>query len=175
VNLGSWKLYWHDGTPFGRTRMPDGSGAEEKAPGQMNGGHTPSGQTGRAFRSIPYKTPISTLSGTLTGEVKPWWNPQRKNRQRIRESETRIEASLQSSSPPGCPSCQRTSTASSQSWNHGRRGDCRRTAEERSERQARLRSLIPEERLDEETIILARIRRGESASTIIETRGAAIR
>jgi PAS domain S-box-containing protein len=157
---GSWKLYWPDGTPLPHHECPMALALKERRPvrGMEAIAERPDG-TRVPF--IPYPTPIFDASGALTGAVNTLVDITERHRaeQRIRESESRYRgiAAIVESSQDAVLTKNLDGVITS--WNHGARRLFGYTAEEVIGKPVTI--LIPAERLDEETIILARIRRGE--------------
>jgi PAS domain S-box-containing protein len=157
---GSWKLYWPDGTPLPHRECPMALALKERRPikGMEAIAERPDG-TRVPF--IPYPTPIFDASGSLIGAVNTLVDITERHQaeQRIRESESRyrgIAAIVESSQDAVLT---KNLDGVIMSWNHGARLLFGYTAEEVIGKPVTI--LIPAERLDEETIILARIRRGE--------------
>jgi len=159
---GSWKLYWPDGTPLPHHECPMALALKEKRPirGMEAIAERPDG-TRVPF--IPYPTPLFNASGALTGAVNTLVDitDRYQAEQRIRESETRYRgiAAIVESSEDAVLTKNLDGVITS--WNHGARRLFGYTAEEVIGKPVTI--LIPQERLDEETIILARVRRGERA------------
>jgi PAS domain S-box-containing protein len=157
---GSWKLYWPDGTPLPHHECPMALALKERRPvrGMEAIAERPDG-TRVPF--IPYPTPIFDASGALTGAVNTLVDITERHRteQRIRDSESRYRgiAAIVESSQDAVLTKNLDGVITS--WNHGARRLFGYTAEEVIGKPVTI--LIPAERLDEETIILARIRRGE--------------
>jgi PAS domain S-box-containing protein len=157
---GSWKLYWPDGTPLPHHECPMAQALKERRPvrGMEAIAERPDG-TRVPF--IPYPTPLFDASGTLIGAVNTLVDITERHQaeQRIRESETRYRgiAAIVESSQDAVLTKNLDGVITS--WNHGARQLFGYTAEEVIGKPVTI--LIPAERLDEETVILARIRRGE--------------
>jgi PAS domain S-box-containing protein len=157
---GSWRLYWPDGTPLPHHECPMALALKERRPvrGMEAIAERPDG-TRVPF--IPYPTPIFDASGTLTGAVNTLVDitDRHQAEQRIRESETRYRgiAAIVESSQDAVLTKNLDGVITS--WNHGAWRLFGYTAEEVIGKPVTI--LIPAERLDEEAIILARIRRGE--------------
>jgi PAS domain S-box-containing protein len=157
---GSWKLYWPDGTPLPHHECPMALALKEKRPirGMEAIAERPDG-TRVPF--IPYPTPIFDASGALTGAVNTLVDITERHRaeQRIRESESRYRgiAAIVEFSQDAVLTKNLDGVITS--WNHGAWRLFGYTAEEAIGKPVTI--LIPRERLDEEAIILARIRRGE--------------
>jgi PAS domain S-box-containing protein len=157
---GSWKLYWPDGTPLPHHECPMALALKEKRPirGMEAIAERPDGTR---IPFIPYPTPIFDASGVLTGAVNTLVDITERHQaeQRMRESETRYRgiAAIVESSQDAVLTKNLDGVITS--WNNGARRLFGYTAEEVIGKPVTI--LIPTERLDEETIILGRIRRGE--------------
>ena len=157
---GSWKLYWPDGTPLPHHECPMAMALKQRRPirGMEAIAERPDG-TRVPF--IPYPIPLFDASGALTGAVNTLVDITERDQaeQRLRESESRYRgiAAIVESSEDAVVTKNLDGIITS--WNHGARRLFGYSAEEVIGKPVTL--LIPAERLDEEAVILGRIRRGE--------------
>ena len=150
---GSWKLYWPDGTPLPHDRCPMALALLEGRPvrGMEAVAERPDGVR---VPFIPYPTPFYDASGALAGAVNMLVDIS--DRKRAEEYAERL-ASIVESSDDAIVSKDLNGVIAS--WNRGAERLFGYTAAEAVGQPISM--LIPEERLDEEPGILARIRRGE--------------
>ncbi|MFE0752434.1 PAS domain S-box protein [Inquilinus sp. NPDC058860] len=164
---GSWKLYWPDGTPLPHDECPMALALKQGRPirGMEAVAERPDG-TRVPF--IPYPTPLFDASGRLIGAVNMLVDITERHRaeqQALAEAEERARgeqaaqrlAAIVESSTDAIVSKDLDGVITS--WNQGARRLFGYTAEEAVGRPITI--VIPEDRLDEEPEILARIRRGE--------------
>jgi PAS domain S-box-containing protein len=157
---GSWKLYWPDGTPLPHHECPMAMALKERRPirGMEAIAERPDG-TRVPF--IPYPSPLFDASGALIGAVNTLVDITERDQaeQRLRESESRYRgiAAIVESSEDAVVTKNLDGIITS--WNHGAGRLFGYTAEEVIGKPVTI--LIPAERIDEEAVILARIRRGE--------------
>ena len=157
---GSWKLYWPDGTPLPHHQCPMAMALKERRPirGMEAIAERPDG-TRVPF--IPYPIPLFDASGALIGAVNTLVDITERDQaeQRLRESESRYRgiAAIVESSQDAVLTKNLDGIITS--WNQGAGRLFGYTAEETIGKPVTI--LIPAERLDEEAVILARIRRGE--------------
>ena len=157
---GSWKLYWPDGTPLPHDECPMALSLKERRPirGMEAVAERPDGTR---IPFIPYPTPLFDASGTLIGAVNMLVDitERREAEQRIRDSEARYRdiAAIVESSEDAVVAKNLDSIITS--WNRGAERLFGYTAKEAIGK--RITMIIPPERRDEESNIIARIRRGE--------------
>ena len=150
---GSWKLYWPDGRPLPHDQCPMALAIKE---GRPNRGMEAVAERpdGIKIPFIPYPTPLYDSSGTLVGAVNMLVDIT--DRKRAEESALRL-ASIVEFSDDAIVSKDLDGVITS--WNRGAQALFGYTAREAVGNS--VRTLIPPDRLDEESEILARIRRGE--------------
>ena len=150
---GSWKLYWPDGRPLPHDQCPMALAIKE---GRPNRGMEAVAERpdGIKIPFIPYPTPLYDLSGTLIGAVNMLVDIT--DRKRAEETAQRL-ASIVEYSDDAIISKDLDGIITS--WNRGAQTLFGYTAREAVGNS--VRTLIPPDRLDEESEILARIRRGE--------------
>jgi two-component system, chemotaxis family, CheB/CheR fusion protein len=150
---GSWKLYWPDGRPLPHDQCPMALAIKE---GRPNRGMEAVAERpdGIKIPFIPYPTPLYDSSGTLVGAVNMLVDIT--DRKRAEESALRL-ASIVEFSDDAIISKDLHGVITS--WNRGAQALFGYTAREAVGNSVRM--LIPPDRLDEESEILARIRRGE--------------
>ena len=150
---GSWKLYWPDGRPLPHDQCPMALAIKE---GRPNRGMEAVAERldGIKIPFIPYPTPLYDSSGTLVGAVNMLVDIT--DRKRAEESALRL-ASIVEFSDDAIISKDLDGVITS--WNRGAQALFGYTAREAVGNS--VRTLIPPDRLDEESEILARIRRGE--------------
>ncbi|MGA8229243.1 MAG: PAS domain S-box protein [Xanthobacteraceae bacterium] len=150
---GSWKLYWPDGRPLPHDQCPMALAIKE---GRPNRGMEAVAERpdGIKIPFIPYPTPLYDSSGTLVGAVNMLVDIT--DRKRAEESALRL-ASIVEFSDDAIVSKDLNGVITS--WNRGAQALFGYTAREAVGNS--VRTLIPPDRLDEESEILARIRRGE--------------
>jgi two-component system, chemotaxis family, CheB/CheR fusion protein len=150
---GSWKLYWPDGRPLPHDQCPMALAIKE---GRPNRGMEAVAERpdGIKIPFIPYPTPLYDSSGTLVGGVNMLVDIT--DRKRAEESALRL-ASIVEFSDDAIISKDLDGVITS--WNRGAQALFGYTAREAVGNSVRM--LIPPDRLDEESEILARIRRGE--------------
>ena len=150
---GSWKLYWPDGRPLPHDQCPMALAIKE---GRPNRGMEAVAERpdGIKIPFIPYPTPLFDSSGTLVGAVNMLVDIT--DRKRAEESALRL-ASIVEFSDDAIISKDLDGVITS--WNRGAQALFGYTAREAVGNS--VRTLIPPDRLDEESEILARIRRGE--------------
>ena len=150
---GSWKLYWPDGRPLPHDQCPMALAIKE---GRPNRGMEAVAERpdGIKIPFIPYPTPLYDSSGTLVGAVNMLVDIT--DRKRAEESALRL-ASIVEFSDDAIISKDLDGVITS--WNRGAQALFGYTALEAVGNS--VRTLIPPDRLDEESEILARIRRGE--------------
>ena len=154
---GSWKLYWPDGRPLPHDQCPMALAIKE---GRPNRGMEAVAERpdGIKIPFIPYPTPLFDSSGTLVGAVNMLVDIT--DRKRAEESALRL-ASIVEFSDDAIISKDLDGVITS--WNRGAQALFGYTAREAVGNS--VRTLIPPDRLDEESEILARIRRGEHSNT----------
>jgi len=150
---GSWKLYWPDGSPLAHDQCPMAVSLRE----------------GRAVRDIeavaerpdgsrvpflPFPTPLFDASGKLVGAVNMLM--ELTDRKRAESYEQRLGAIIESSDDA---IVSKNLNGIITSWNRGAERLFGYAADEVVGQSITI--LIPPERLDEETMVLDRIRRGE--------------
>jgi two-component system, chemotaxis family, CheB/CheR fusion protein len=150
---GSWKLYWPDGSPLPHDECPMAVSLRE----------------GRAVRDIeavaerpdgsrvpflPFPTPLFDASGTLVGAVNMLM--ELTDRKRAESYEQRLSAIIESSDDA---IVSKNLNGIITSWNRGAERLFGYAADEVVGQSITI--LIPPERLDEETMVIDRIRRGE--------------
>lgn len=150
---GSWKLYWPDGRPLPHDQCPMALAIKE---GRPNRGMEAVAERpdGIKIPFIPYPTPLYDSSGTLVGAVNMLVDIT--DRKRAEESALRL-ASIVEFSDDAIVSKDLDGVITS--WNRGAQALFGYTAREAVGNS--VRTLIPPDRQDEESEILARIRRGE--------------
>ncbi|MGB8547071.1 MAG: PAS domain S-box protein [Xanthobacteraceae bacterium] len=150
---GSWKLYWPDGRPLPHDQCPMALAIKE---GRPNRGMEAVAERpdGIKIPFIPYPTPLYDSSGTLVGAVNMLVDIT--DRKRAEESALRL-ASIVEFSDDAIVSKDLNGVITS--WNRGAQALFGYTAREAVGNS--VRTLIPPDRQDEESEILARIRRGE--------------
>ncbi len=157
---GSWKLYWPDGTSMPHDECPMALSLKERRPirGMEAVAERPDGAR---IPFIPYPTPLFDASGTLIGAVNMLVDitERRQAEQRIRDSEARYRdiAAIVESSEDAVVAKNLDSIITS--WNRGAERLFGYTAKETIGNGITM--LVPPERRDEESNIIARIRRGE--------------
>jgi len=157
---GSWKLYSPDGTPMPHDECPMALSLKQRRPirGMEAVAERPD-STRIPF--IPYPTPLFDASGTLIGAVNMLVDitERREAEQRIRDSEARYRdlAAIVESSEDAVVATNLDSIITS--WNRGAERLFGYTAKEAIGKPITM--LIPPERCDEESNIIARIQRGE--------------
>jgi PAS domain S-box-containing protein len=157
---GSWKLFWPDGTPLPHDECPMALALKEKRPirGMEAIAERPDGTR---IPFIPYPTPLFDASGALIGAVNTLVDITQRDEaeKRLRESEARYRgiAAIVESSDDAVLTKDLDGVITS--WNQGAERLFGYKAEEAIGKPVTM--LIPTDRLDEETTILTRIRRGE--------------
>lgn len=164
---GSWKLYWPDGTPLPHDECPMALALEQ---GRAIRGMEAVAERpdGTRVPFIPYPTPLFDASGRLIGAVNMLVDITERHRaeqQSLADAEERARgeqaaqrlAAIVESSADAIVAKDLNGVITS--WNQGAERLFGYTAEEVIGRPITI--VIPEDRLDEEPEILARIRRGE--------------
>ena len=150
---GSWKLYWPDGRPLPHDQCPMALAIKE---GRPNRGMEAVAERpdGIKIPFIPYPTPLYDSSGTLVGAVNMLVDIT--DRKRAEESALRLASIVEFSDDA---IIRKDLDGLITSWNRGAQALFGYTAREAVGNS--VRTLIPPDRQDEESEILARIRRGE--------------
>ena len=150
---GSWKLYWPDGTFLPHSECPMAMALKENRPirGMEAVAERPDGSR---VPVSPFPTPLHDQSGKLIGAVNLVIDIS--DRKRADENARRI-ASIVDSSDDAIIDKDLNGTI--RSWNYGAERLFRYTAEEALGQSISM--LIPKERIDEESEIVERLRRGE--------------
>jgi len=157
---GSWKLYWPDGTPLPHDECPMALSLKAKRPirGMEAVAERPDGTR---IPFIAYPMPLFDDSGVLTGAVNTLVDitERREAEQRIRDSEARYRdiAAIVESSEDAVLAMNLDGIITS--WNQGAERLFGHTAREAIGRPVTM--LIPMDRQDKDSAILARIRSGE--------------
>ena len=159
---GSWKLYWPDGTPLPHNECPMAMALRQKRPirGMEAVAERPDG-TRVPF--IPYPTPMFDADGRLTGAVNLLVDI---TERREAENEKQRLAAIVTSSEDAIVSKDLNGIVTS--WNPGAERLFGYSAEEMIGKSITL--LIPAHLLQEETIILDQIARGEPIDHFETTR-----
>jgi PAS domain S-box-containing protein len=150
---GSWKLYWPDGTPMAHGECPMAIALRDKriVRGMEAMAERPDGTR---VHFIPYPTPLYDDTGTLIGAVNMLVDIS--DRKHADLDAQRLASIVESSSDA---IVSKDINGIITSWNRGAERLFGYAAEEVIGKSITL--LIPEDRLNEEPEILARIRRGE--------------
>ena len=151
--FGSWKLFWPDGRPLPHDQCPMAVALAQRRPirGVEAVGERPDGSR---VPFLPFPTPFFDASGVLVGAVNMLLDLS--DRKRADEYERRLAAIVEGSDDA---IVSKDLDGSVTSWNRGAEQLFGYTAAEIIGKSITL--LIPEDRRDEETSILERIRRGE--------------
>ena len=150
---GSWKLFWPDGRALPHADCPMAIAIKEKR--QVRGLEAIAERPdGTRVPFVPYPTPLFDASGELIGAVNMLIDIT--DRKRAEETRQRLAAIVQFSDD-GIIS--KNLDGIIESWNAGAERIFGYTAKEAIGQSVEM--LIPQDRLDEEPAIIARIRRGE--------------
>lgn len=150
---GSWKLYWPDGTPLPHSQCPMAIALRERRP---NRGYEAIAERpdGSRVRFLAAPTPLFDEAGTMTGAVNMLVDVTQRHRT---EEAAQMLAAIVESSEDAVLS--KDLNGYIMSWNRGAQRLFGYTADEIVGRHVTV--LIPEDRLDEEPVILAKIHQGE--------------
>ena len=157
---GSWKLYWSDGTPLPHDECPMALALKEKRPirGMEAVAERPDGTR---IPFMAYPTPLFDVSASVTGAVNTLVDiTERREAERlVLDNEARYRGIAAIVESPEDAVLTKDLDGIITSWNRGATRLFGYEAEEVIGKPVTI--LIPTERLDEETTILTRIRRGE--------------
>lgn len=150
---GSWKLYWPDGTPLPHNECPMAIALREQRP---NRGYEAIAERpdGTRVRFLAAPTPLFDATGRMTGAVNMLVDVT--DRHRIEDAAQMLAAIVESSEDA---ILSKDLSGYLMSWNRGAQRLFGYTAEEVVGKHVTI--LIPEDRLDEEPVILDKIHRGE--------------
>lgn len=150
---GSWKLYWPDGTPLPHSECPMAIALREQRP---NRGYEAIAERpdGSRVRFLAAPTPLFDEAGTMTGAVNMLVDVTQRHRT---EEAAQMLAAIVESSEDAVLS--KDLNGYIMSWNRGAQRLFGYEAHEVVGKHVTI--LIPEDRLDEEPVILGKIQRGE--------------
>ena len=150
---GSWKLYWPDGRPMPHGQCPMALALKEQR--EVRGMEAVAERPdGTRVRFVPYPMPLYDVSGTLIGAVNMLVDVTDRNRADVHAQRL---ASIVESSDDAIISKDLNGIITS--WNGGAERLFGYSSEEIIGKPITI--LIPEDRIDEEPEIIARVRRGE--------------
>lgn len=154
---GSWKLYWPDGTPLPHGECPMAKALKEQRPnrGMEAVAERPDGSR---VPFMPYPSPLFDEYGLLIGAVNMLIDLS--ELKRAEEADARLAAIVESTEDA---IVSKTLEGKITSWNRGATELFGYSAEDAVGQSIMM--LIPDDRADEETMILDRIQRGKRVGT----------